>query len=141
MKRLIVPILAATLLASLSGCSILGNAGVQSCDATSSAPPVFSRLSNLLPWRRGGAAECETCNEGFTEVGFADGGIVEGGFVEGGIVEGGFVEGSYDGAVYGGSTSYPTETLYHPEIVGPSTSTMGASSGAELITTPTPFNQ
>lgn len=133
MKRLIVPILSATLLASLSGCSILGNAGAQSCDATSSAPPVLSRLklSNLLPWRRADSVDCETCTEGFTEVGIADGGIIEGG-----IVEGGFIEGSYDGAVYGGSSSYPADDLYHSDIVGPVTSPIGSSNPVEVVPTP-----
>lgn len=90
MKKLIVLTALATLLASLSGCSILGGRGAQSCDATSPAPSQLSRLRLprvSIPWRRGAATgECTTCNQGIVNSGFADGGFVDGGYVDGGVV-------------------------------------------------------
>ena len=104
MKRLIVLAAAATLLASLSGCSILGNKGAQSCDTCDTTSPLRSKLSRLrpnitLPWNREVAAstpQCNSCQQGFTTTGYASTGIVESGV----------------------PTSTQYSNLYHPEIVG-----------------------
>lgn len=118
MKRLIVLTVLATLLASLSGCSILGGRAAQPCDTCETTSPLRSKLSQLslprisLPWRRGNE-ECNTCNEGYV-----DGGVVEGGFVDGSYINGSYVSGGYvDGGIVQGGFSN-SNNLYHPEIVG-----------------------
>ncbi len=144
MKRLIVLTLAATLLALMSGCSILRQHDAQSCDSTSSITSKLSRLRlrNVLPWRSAKTTDC-TCNEGFREVGY--GGTVghtsapiEGQTYEGQVFEGQVVPStSYDGQIYEGqilegqiiddgysSNSYlngqiSPESLYNADIVGP----------------------
>lgn len=135
MKRLIVLIASATLLASLSGCSILNQRGAQSCDATSPAPSMLGRfkLSNLLPWRNNdslGGEECMSCNEGFTETGF-----VTDGYVDGGVISDGYTT-NYGGAVVEGSI-VPSAGLYNSDVVyeGPSSI---QSSGSSYETVPLP---
>ena len=113
MKRLIVLTALATLLGSASGCSMLNRSNVQSCETCDPTPPSSSLLSKLrmprisLPWRRAdelsGGGECNSCNEGFSEVGYAEGGIVSGEVYEG-------------GGYYGGSV-VSSESLYHPDAV------------------------
>ena len=115
MNRLIVIATLATLLGSASGCSMLNRSNAQSCETCDPTPPssLLSRLrmpSISLPWRRAaelsGDGECNSCNEGFSEVGYAEGGYVDGGVVEGAV---------YDGGYYDGSIS--SESLYHPDSV------------------------
>lgn len=117
MKRLIVLTAFATLLGSASGCSMLDRTNVQSCETCDPTSPSSSLLSGLrmprisLPWRRAddlsGAGECNSCNEGFSEVGYAEGGYTEGGIVEGAVYDGGY----YDGSVIS------SDSLYHPDSV------------------------
>ncbi len=132
MKRLIVLTAFATLLASLSGCSILNQRGVQSCDATSPAPSMLSRfkLSNLLPWRSDDSLsgeECMSCNEGYSESGF-----VTDGYVDGGVISNGYTTTNYGGEIIQGST-IPSSGLYNPDVVGgsilPSTELIGTPTG------------
>ena len=106
MKRLIVLIAMATLLASLSGCCIFRSRRAQTCDTTSPAPIRLRRLptpSLSLPWRRGangiGAEECAECNQ---EIG----GVIRGGVISGEVINGGVI-----------SSSIPTESLYQPDTV------------------------
>ena len=119
MKRLIVLTVLATLLASLSGCSILGGGAAQSCDTCETTSPLRSKLSQIslprisLPWRRDTGADCNTFNDGYV-----DGGFVAGGFVDGGQINGGYVSGGYvDGGIVSGSFS-SSNHHYHPEVVG-----------------------
>ena len=136
MKRLIVLLTLATLLASASGCSMFTRVRAQpceTCDPTSSAP-LLSRIrlpSISLPWRRGEVlseerAKCNTCNEGFAEpngfsepadAAYSTGQILEErligeSFVDGQVIDGVIVSDSYAG-------SSGQSKLYHPEVVGP----------------------
>lgn len=136
MKRLIVLTATATLLASLSGCSILNQRGVQSCDATSPAPSMLSRfkLSNLLPWRSNdslGSEECMSCNEGYSESGFATDSYSEG-YVDGGVISSGYTT-NYGGEIIQGST-VPSSGLYDPERVLDT-----APYSSEVLQTPTGY--
>lgn len=165
MKSLIVLAALATLLGSVTGCSMLNRSGVQSretCDPTSSEP-FLSRLrlpQISLPWRRAkdfddDSAECSTCNEGFSEVGYSDSGYSNSGFVDGQvigdqsyggqIIEGQVISGPIEGQIIGtpvisegfmGSNS-GSQTLYHPETVGPiSTPNISTKYVGELIPAP-----
>lgn len=155
MKRLIVLAALATLLGSVTGCSMLNRSGIQPCETcdSTSPEPLLSRLRLprvSLPWRRArdlvsDSGDCQSCNEGFTEVGAGQSNYYPGtavgeygGSVSGATIVSGPIEGQIVGEAFMGVVNQPSNTLYHPEVVGPtgaSTSTTTSYVG-ELIPPP-----
>ena len=99
MKRLIVLTAVTTLLAMLSGCSIMCKSSVQACDTTS---PELSLMQKVkfprMPWCKGAKSDdCVTCNSGVGGQAYMQGEISNGGVVSGGTI--------------------PTESLYSPDVI------------------------
>lgn len=119
MKNLIGPAALISLLALLSGCSILSPKGAQSCDTTSPAPSLLQRLripTVTMPWQRAETAnpsDCVGCNAG-VESSYATGSIVSPGVVSGGYVDGGIIS---SGPIVQSEGLYDADNVYSGAVI------------------------
>ena len=142
MNKLIVLVALATLFGPAIGCSLLNKRNVPSCQSCEPAPAPGLlgglRLPKIsLPWRRSAdlTQECNSCNEGFSEVGIGNGGFVTEGYSDGGFVDYGSAStsGLYDAnTVYSGPAAIGSSSVASPTSVS---APMG-SYASELIPTP-----